>query len=355
MPEPSTTSVNANNSGGRPAKRPKLNNRSNENDNTHHKSVVTRRKVACETCRGRKIRCSQERPRCAYCSASDSECIYIETPEDKLTLDPVTKLVISRLDQILHSVDGLRSGMDQLAPVPHHLSPPKAPQSDPGPQQEPENIIFTKDYLTIPSGQTSADAVLTWPVFHSRYPPDILVRLQYMQSEVDPPLAGTIDRIDPDTRQPLHHETLLDPRSVPGLVDSFLRNVHTKNPVLNVRELLRSAQSAAQHGIGWDAKSCLLLTVCALGCISRPFADSMDALEQYESFDPTNAFDRNNENVLRRINLSQGELYFTLASHRIGMLKHTMLGSQCHFYAAGKSLRRTPQKSMFVVHATNNT
>lgn len=333
MPE-SSTSGNGNNN-GRPAKARKITHRSSENEKPPHKSVVTRRKVACETCRGRKIRCSQERPRCAYCSASDSECIYIETPEDKLTLDPVTKLVISRLDQILHNVDGLRAGMDQLAPVPHHLSPPRAPQSSIA-GEEPENVIFTKDYLTIPYGQTTADAVLTWPVFHSRYPPDSLIRLQYMQTDIDPPMAGTVDRIDPDTRQPLHHETLLDPRCVPALVDAFLRNVHTKNPVLDVRALLRSAQHAAQHGVGWDSKSCLLLIVCALGCISRPFADSMDALERYEIFDSASTYDRNGENVLRKMNLSQGELYFQLASHRIGLLKHNMLGSQCHFYAGGK-------------------
>ena len=124
---------------------------------------------------------------------------------------------------------------------------------------------------------------------------------------------------------------------IPTLIDSFLQNVHTKNPVLNVELLVKEGRKAAQQGLGWDAWSCLVLLACALGSVAKPFdmADSFSPLMDAEAsgFGGTSVTSRS---VFAR-ELEHGDSYFLVASRRLGTLKHTLLGAQCHFLAGGKS------------------
>lgn len=62
-----------------------------------------------------------------------------------------------------------------------------------------------------------------------------------------------------------------DEEQIPLLVDKFLSNVHTKNPVLDVEQLVEHARIVATSGLRWDAWSCIVLLTAALGTVAKPF------------------------------------------------------------------------------------
>lgn len=51
----------------------------------------------------------------------------------------------------------------------------------------------------------------------------------------------------------------INEENVPGLVDRFLQLVHSKNPVLNTRQIREAARHVAEDGVGWDASSCIVV------------------------------------------------------------------------------------------------
>lgn len=300
---------------------------------------AARRKVACETCRYRKIRCSRERPRCAFCDTRDGDCVYIETSEDRLTLDPATKLIIRRLDDILHSVDSLKGG--------NYVQQPSLPRTSTQETVSDQSRTFgrdhtalqaAEDYLTIPTCRASADTVLTWPIFRDRYETDALIHYQY-QKQLTDSYAEAASTADAEIDGPAE-ETIADTTIIPILIDSFLQNVHTKNPILDVPALVTWGRRDAKHGITLDAPSCLVLLACALGSVSRPFNSTLRDFETYSSLETHDKI-RGHSASVQSDELAAGECYYHLACQRIGLLKHSILGSQCHFFAAGE-LRAHP-------------
>src|SRR2546423_10569495 len=76
------------------------------NDLSAPSSAPHRRKTACQSCRIRKVKCDNRSPCCTFCLSSGVECVYLDDGP-KLSLDPATKLMVQRLDEILHGVEGL--------------------------------------------------------------------------------------------------------------------------------------------------------------------------------------------------------------------------------------------------------
>lgn len=117
---------------------------------------------------------------------------------------------------------------------------------------------------------------------------------------------------------------------IPLLVDRFLENVHTKNPVLDVEQLVKQSRIIASRGLGWDAWSCLVLLAAALGTIGKPF----DAAVTTTPMGVNSSWI--NDAPATPKELQQAESYFALACRRLGSLKHSILGAQCYFFAGGK-------------------
>lgn len=119
---------------------------------------------------------------------------------------------------------------------------------------------------------------------------------------------------------------------IPALVDKFLENVHTKNPVLDVEQLVKQARTIAGRGLGWDGWSCLVLLASALGTIAKPFESAVTV-----STSPGMGGMSGNRWITDAPTtpkeLQQAESYFALASRRLGSLKHSILGAQCYFFA----------------------
>ena len=187
----------------------------------------------------------------------------------------------------------------------------------------------SKDFLQIPAHRTTADTVLNWDVFDGKYPPMALIGVLFSRVEDGAIYDGgpMIDHVTPaGGLMPVNEE------HIPLLVDKFLENVHTKNPVLDVEQLVKQARTIAGQGLGWDGWSCLVLLASALGTVAKPFESAVNVapspgLERVSS--PTWITDA----PTTPKELQQAESYFTLATRRIGSLKHSILGAQCYFFA----------------------
>ncbi|WPG99794.1 Hypothetical protein R9X50_00261300 [Acrodontium crateriforme] len=298
-----------------PRKRPRT------DANNGDRSGVPRRKTACHTCRMRKVKCDAVRPVCSLCKSNGSDCEYDNPPGEKLTLELAAQSLHEKLDQLQRGIDTLTGGTGRFSgdltgsvyssiegAHPHHEQHPIPAVAEPA-----------RDFLQIPEHRSSADSVLLWEIFENRYPRNALIGSLF-KSEiqgVDELLLNETDVFNP--RKGLKPP---DEERIPQLVDSFLQNVHTKNPILDVESLVKHARLSATDGLGWDAKSCLVLLACALGSLARPF-------EAVAAVDSEHApLDSDRVRILQ-----SGESYFVWACRRLGGLKHTILGAQCYFFA----------------------
>lgn len=186
----------------------------------------------------------------------------------------------------------------------------------------------SRDFLQIPPHRASADTVLRWEVFGNKYPENALIGTLFKDS------TGSFQNNLVTTNTSL---TPLEDEQIPMLIDRFLQNVHTKNPILDVEALVKHGRQCAERGIGWDARSCLVLMACALGSVAKPFTRPMPP--------DSHVYDRRHVSTstpstarLYAKELEQGDSCFTLACRRLGSLKYSMLSAQCYFFAGGMFL-----------------
>lgn len=104
---------------------------------------------------------------------------------------------------------------------------------------------------------------------------------------------------------------------IPALIDRFLRNVHTKNPILDTDELRKMCRRVREDGFDWNAPSCLILIGCALGAIARPFAVGATITQSTSRQDAPN--------------YGTAESYYNAARKRIGLLDTSIVTIQCAF------------------------
>ena len=252
--------------------------------------------------------------------------------------------MLRRMDQLQHSVDDFNATAASRNAFRPRLVETETVDSNLASSQAAglnSSIERSRDYLQIPPHKTSADTVLTWPIFEHKYPSNHLIQVLFM-----PSVSLAIPN-NPTNQPELYEETYTvpgglrppDDERIPALIDNFLQNVHTKNPVLDVESLVRKGRIFAEQGLGWDAWSCLVLIVCALGCIAKPFEIASPNVESFGHSPPP-------ESMLVATAISSAQLFakeiqaaescFVLACRRLGLLRHTLLGAQCHFFAGGK-------------------
>jgi hypothetical protein len=185
---------------------------------------------------------------------------------------------------------------------------------------------ISKDYLRIPTCNTTADSVLTWPIFEGRFPPEYLIDILLESASHKPDQGVWSDTLSvPGGLEPIPDER------IPSLIDKFLEDVHTKNPILDVEALVRHGRRAATNGLGWDAPSCLVLLACALGSIATPY--EISAAKQ-SSID-LSALGITSSSAFAK-EIRQAESCYALACRRLGLLKQTILGAHCYFFSAGE-------------------
>lgn len=249
---------------------------------------------------------------------------------DRARLESATQLLTSKLHELQSDIRKLATPAvawtedDQTWTRGAGMATTESPTSDPDrPSRARRHVVeSSKDFLQIPAHRTTADSVLTWPVFEGRFPSMSLVGFFFVSH--DSPVHGSRQGAEYFTTEgglePVSEEQL------PSLVDGFLQNVHTKNPILDVEGIVVQARKVASEGLRWDPWSCLVLVAAALGAIAKPFHAGV--IGSPESLAPIRTA---SEEDLRR-----GESCFVLACRRLGSLKPSLLGSQCYFFAGGE-------------------
>ena len=175
--------------------------------------------------------------------------------------------------------------------------------------------------------------MLTWAVFENKYPENALTGALFESGTATEAVASSADFFNaPAGLKPPNDER------IPALVDNFLQNVHTKNPILDVEALVKYSRRCAEHGVDWDAWSCLVLLACALGSLATPFdaTGSSSPVLRSETSDSRDANSPPSSVRLYAKALHQAESCWVLACRRIGSLKATTIGAQCHFFAGGR-------------------
>ena len=218
---------------------------------------------------------------------------------------------------------------------------------NPSQTQDPSSLANTqtspfetsRDFLRIPPQRASADVILQWEVFGGKYPPNALIGQLFTPGSGDvPPSSRTAASPAPDLVTPSAGLLPLEEEQIPSLIDRFLTNVYTKNPILDVESLVSHGRKCADHGLGWDGWSCLVLMACALGSVAKPFSDrSRDSTALSPTTERTAKNAASSSARLYAKELQQADSCFTLACRRLGSLKYSMLGAQCYFFAGGKS------------------
>lgn len=185
----------------------------------------------------------------------------------------------------------------------------------------------SRDFANIPPHRTTADEVLIWPIFEDVFPKNYLIDPQ-LGHRLCPEALQFGDDITDDCILPISNNIApLDEQRIPSLIDRFLENVHTKNPILDVESLVRKGRSYATKGLGWDGHSCLLLMACALGLVAKPFGSEREALDIHIPID----FAR--ELAAPSRDRDQADHCFVQASRRLGGLRPSVLSAQCQFFA----------------------
>ena len=252
--------------------------------------------------------------------------------------------MLRRMDQIQRSVDEVNTTFVCSATSRPQLNESETIDSNQASSQAADTnsaIELSRDYLLIPPHKTSSDTVLTWPIYEDRYASNHLIQTLFTPAiSLASPNAPS-NGLDSSDEIYTVAGGLRPPEDerIPALIDNFLQNVHTKNPVLDVEGLVRKGRLCAEQGLGWDAWSCLVLIACALGCIAKPFEIASPNAEGFRQCAPSESqivATASSSAHLFAKELQAAESCFVLACRRLGLLRHTLLGAQCQFFAGGK-------------------
>uniref|UniRef100_A0A093V1K4 Oleate-activated transcription factor 1 n=1 Tax=Talaromyces marneffei PM1 TaxID=1077442 RepID=A0A093V1K4_TALMA len=247
---------------------------------------------ACQVCRARRTKCDNKKPSCSFCEKVGAN------------FDPASLAILDRLEQLEKLIR--EKSLDE-ANV--HPAPPSVEQSALSYGSPPPDLQFGPDLSTV-----TIETVLAWDVFQGRFDPQLDIKSVLKNYEMPPsPMSSPVGEAIPLINS-------LELGSCNRLLDSFLSRVHIANPILDV-ELIRSyVNHACLHGIGWDAQSCLVLLVCALGSITEAFHD----LHPHTSLMARNS-----------PSFGLAKVFFEASQKRIGLLMRGsgVLEAQCFFYS----------------------
>ncbi|KAG0637788.1 hypothetical protein HOY80DRAFT_889010 [Tuber brumale] len=259
---------------------------------------------ACLVCRGRKTKCDNQRPQCGFCKQTGAECVY--EAEKLATFDAASLAILDKLSKIEAMLDSDRGSSNQQHTPTSHPSPhtsgsttsggavqlpplppltargssPKSVGSKPPPDA---SEIFPVSVATA-SGPRVED-LLQWPIFNRKFCVEEILAPVFADSrgeddEDEDEREGWQERKGMEKSEPLdgyqahggnrrgtglydYDEKLLrqPPGEIVTLVQRFLRNVHTKNPILDSAVLDSYVCEIEKHGFGWSGKSCLVVSI----------------------------------------------------------------------------------------------
>ncbi|RPB24475.1 hypothetical protein L211DRAFT_807714 [Terfezia boudieri ATCC MYA-4762] len=300
--------------------------------------------AACQVCRGRKTKCDNERPSCGFCRQAGATCVY--ESDKQATFDAASLAILDRLAKIETRLDNLavmpatcsgyqpQQPLSQLSPIQCHrpLSQPfKAghgilPQQSLGPPRQPQEEKHLSRLATVGS---TCQAILSWPIFDGAYDPDAILAPLF-EDDSDDSDDGYGGRhkhsaIDVDEEE-------LERYDLRHLIERFLTNVQTKNPILDQGILEEYVDEIERRGFDGSGESCIVLMVCALGAVSAPYSECFPNTTKSSSIYP---------------DLDIGKKFFLAAKKRFGtaIIRNKLTTVQCLFLGGMYSMYTMQQFS----------
>lgn len=156
-----------------------------------------------------------------------------------------------------HRVGPVTEAIVSPTAIQHHPTPGSIQWSEDNGKGEAE-ILLESLQIAGRSPQVSED-ILDWPIFEGKYDRSRTESLIFnpRQSSDNEGSAPTINE-DP-VRTVLPGRGIRE-EDVPSLINVFLTNVHIKNPILNSDDIKGKGRWMSEHGFGWDAASCLVVS-----------------------------------------------------------------------------------------------
>ncbi|KAL2860710.1 uncharacterized protein BJX67DRAFT_386398 [Aspergillus lucknowensis] len=260
-------------------------------------------------------KCDNRRPACGTCSSLEFQCVYQDTSTDFSSFDPASLAILDRVNYAIrlieqHPVDPPASDSPRTRHPQQLLE--KNAGADLALTTSPKETTLNAEYtFQLEAQQLQANCassrVLRWPSLRDICDPREVDRLFFNRAEA----RESVDRLATSTSRGIREE------DVPSLIENFLENVHTKNPILDPHELRGLCRRIGEDGFQWDGPSCLILIACALGTISRRFSPEAPGLQDASRLD---THDR-----------ATSESYYTAARKRIGLLDPSIIAIQCSF------------------------
>ncbi|KAL7910472.1 hypothetical protein GGI35DRAFT_367877 [Trichoderma velutinum] len=275
--------------------------------------IRSRAVTACQNCRDRKRKCDNERPSCTACLKVGGRCEY--SVRDASTFDASSLAILDRLSVI---EDLLRK--DRPNPLAASIRLPTSELDDGSyaSPPSPKPTIRSKNVLSLARIRT--DTLLSWPVFRgalsSLTPVDFIDQnnnhcVTYLSDCLTRPAAShsisMSSTVEPDC--PMLSTSRID---VEPLISRFFQEVHTKNPILDLDAVIAYTSAFYEQGVVWDAPTCLILLICALGSLASTW-EYGDALLEIDKESHASGFPSN-----RSKDIQQAKVYFFAAEHRLG-------------------------------------
>lgn len=308
--------------------------------------------TACQLCRTRKTKCNNQRPVCLKCSELNARCIYEEDQISSPSAAPANQ-ILDRLEYLISLVEsgstrGYGVSRQSGSGVQNDQALGESDLNEEVQCTGTQEVFNTHNYtsedmaedidtrVTRQAHSGSGQDILDWPVFENKYDRRWIEALIFDPTLPCDDLSGPYT--SPSVTSDSTREGYEDPRQSSGtsagiceddvlhLVESFLVNVHVKNPIFDPEYLRRMAKVIVENGFNWKAPSCLVLIVCALASISSRFARHSTRTQDQ---DPNRA----ETSLSTTPGYQMAEAYYTAACKRIGLLKNTLLATECHFLA----------------------
>jgi hypothetical protein len=109
------------------------------------------------------------------------------------------------------------------------------------------------------------------------------------------------------------------------LEGKYIANVHTKNPILDLKKLHGLVSHLAENGPDWSTETCLVSLVCALGAFSQEYSVH-EVSGQNRTFDDGARVADDNEEETKL-----ASRYWGIAAKRLGFLvgQNSLEAAQC--------------------------
>ncbi|KAL5329048.1 hypothetical protein ACEPPN_002557 [Leptodophora sp. 'Broadleaf-Isolate-01'] len=240
---------------------------------------------ACQVCRARRTKCDNKRPACGFCEKAGTTCTW--APQDLSSFDPASLAILERFDRL----ESLLFSSGKVSPSEGQTSSGGAATSSPSHKEVESRLGCVQGSLI----NVRLEAVLQWD-----------------------PIRDLVNSVVPPTKMVCSPATSFQQASnlsdefnmstCNALLENFWGGVHSKNPILNKDEIKRFMHQVCLDGISWDAQSCLVLLICALGILATEFGPTSPSHGEEHDL---KASDR------RRV--AQAQQYFAASQKRLGV------------------------------------